>query len=184
MRIKSRMGLLLVLLAVGVLTSALAAGAQGPVGGGQENVRAPAPDTSVLGGIGNPPPAGYSVLYMFTGAANQAAGGRNRATAVHCTNFHASNSVNVRVELYNYFGGTTVWTGYASIASGQSVTFNSQPILAYYSDVILTPAVPHISQGSGRVLVQQHSQVICTAQVLDADVDPPIYVVELDLFKY
>ena len=143
-------------------------------------VEVSSPEVGVAGGIGNPPPAGFTILYMFTGVANETDNGRDESTSINCTNFHPSTTVEVRVEVYNQ-DPTAVYAANQTIASGATRTWSTQSIQAYNDGAIL-PAVPFIFQGSGRCPVKQHSQVICSAQVLDADVDPPIYAVKLPIY--
>jgi hypothetical protein len=159
--------------------------AQGPdPDPGNKDVQAQAaaanPDVSIAAGIGNPPPAGFAVLYMFTGVANETDSGRDEATLVNCTNYHPTASVDVRVEVFNYTAAAP-YAATQAIPGGATRTWSTQSIQAYNDGVILT-AVPYVFQGSGRVLVKQHSQVICNAQVLDADADPPVYAVKLPIY--
>jgi hypothetical protein len=65
------------------------AGSQGEVGGE---------------GLNDPPPAGYSVLYIFGGVANRTTGTARIATSVHCTNY-GSSPVDTRVEMYGFRTG-------------------------------------------------------------------------------
>ena len=85
--------------------------AQGPdVDPSSKDVQAQAeaanPEESIAAGIGNPPPAGFTVLYMFTGVANETDSGRDEATSVNCTNYHPTTSVEVRVEVFNQTAAT------------------------------------------------------------------------------
>ena len=142
-----------------------------------------ATEVSIAAGIGNPPPAGFTVLYMFTGVANETDSGRDESTSINCTNFHPTASVEVRVEIFNQ-DPAAMYAGNQTLSAGHTGTWSTQSIVAYNDGVIL-PAVPFIFQGSGRVLVKQHSQIICSAQVLDADVYPPVDAVKLPIYdKY
>ncbi len=132
-------------------------------------------------GLNAPPLAGYSVLYMFTGVINDPSA--REATAVHCTNFGA-NPVDVRVEVWNTEPGDT-YSRTLTIDPGWTQTFGTQPIIGFpaNNDDILSPAPGGIYQGSGRVLTKQHSNVICTAQVLDPFNDPPVFSSNLYMYR-
>ena len=109
-------------------------------------------------GLADPPPAGLSILYMFTGVANHPISTtRQIATSVHCTNF-----------------------GSAPINSNRTWTFSTQNTAIYREDTILSPGI--LEQGSGRGLADK-SQLICTAQVLDPFTNPLAYISELEMFK-
>ena len=129
-------------------------------------------------GLNDPPPAGYSVLYMFTGLINDASA--REATVVHCTNFGA-NVVDVGVQAWDTHP-TTTYSGTLTLNAGQTGTFATQNIVGFPEDAILGPLPPGIYMGSGRVLTKQHANVICTAQVMDPTNDPPVFVVKLALF--
>lgn len=146
----------------------------------QAQAETTAPGVSITAGIGSPPPVGFTVLYIFTGVANETDSGKDEATSINCTNYHASTAVEVRVEVFGY-DPTVTYAANQIIAAGATRTWSTQSIFAYNDGVILS-AVPYIFQGSGRVLVKQHSQVICSAQVLDADADPPVYAVKLPIY--
>jgi hypothetical protein len=169
-----------------VLALALAVGlvalAQAPANEAKKGLAVPASSDGPLAGIGNPPPADYAVLYMFTGVANEAGSGDDQVTVVHCTNYHPSAAVEVRVQMFPINGNIT-YEATLSLASGYTRTFATRANLAFMYDVLLSPSMPSVFVGSGRVLVRQHRQVICTAQVLDGDADPPTYVVQLDLYR-
>ena len=131
-------------------------------------------------GLANPPPAGFSVLYMFTGAANDtAATGTNRqiATSVHCTNF-GSTSIQATLEIFPQSGGT-LNSNTLTISSNETETWSTQ-FTAVYRETTLGTGI--LEQGSGRVLATS-PQLICTAQVLDPLTDPPAFISELDMFK-
>ena len=129
-------------------------------------------------GLNDPPPVGYSVLYMFTGVINDTSA--REATVVHCTNFGA-NTVDVGVQAWDR-SPTTTYSGTLTLNAGQTGTFATQNIVGFPQDEILGPLPPGIYMGSGRVLTQRHAHVICTAQVMDPTNDPPGFVVKLALF--
>jgi hypothetical protein len=157
------------------LAMAMAVYAQGP---GDER-----PDEGGnVGGLGlaDPPPAGFNVLYTFTGVRNDTTPPVTAATSIHCTN-HDSNPVSVRVEVFN-FNNTATMTGNFTLTPSRTATFSSQFTALYFDDTVLAPASA-IDQGSGRVLVNGSSvKIICTAQVLDPTNDPPNYGVKLTLY--
>jgi hypothetical protein len=170
-----------------VCVTALTAQAQGPEPAAGPDSRdaayaeAAAPDLAIDAGIGSPAPAGFTVLYVFTGVANESDNGNDEATSINCTNYSNSAAVEVRVEVY---GGNPadLYAANQVINPGATRTWSTQSIDAYNDGTIL-PSVDYIFQGSGRILTRQHTQIICNAQVLDANVDPPVYVVELDLYR-
>jgi len=133
-------------------------------------------------GLADPPPAGFTVLYTFTGAKDTQAGGTNSgATTVHCTNAGAAN-VQVRVEISDFDNAPTI-SGTLTIPPSGTRTYSSQNTNLYAEDFTMS-TTDNIDQGSGRVLVNSSSaKVICTAQVLDPIGNPPEYVINLDLFK-
>jgi hypothetical protein len=153
---------------------AVATYAQGPEGEGREG-RAESQDQVGEQGLADPPTTGLSVLVMFTGAANDAA--RNIATSVHCTNFGASD-VQAEMQFFSSNAGD-VFTDSATIDPNRTWTFSTQNTVAYVDDSNL--ATGDLDQGSGRVLVDA-DHLICTAQVLDPNGDPPVFMVKLPLF--
>ena len=167
---------LLLLLPVVVLT--LAANAQGP-----GDPREGEGGTGRGGhGLSDPPPPGFTVLYMFTGARDTQAGGTNSAaTSVHCTNAGAAN-VQVRVEISDFDNAPTI-SGTLTIPPNGTRTYSSQATNLYAEDFTMS-TTDNIDQGSGRILANSSSaRIICTAQVLDPVGNPPAYVVNLDLFR-
>ena len=139
-----------------------------------------APALSINAGIGDPPPAGFTTLYMFTGVANEDADGRDQATSINCTNYHNTTAVEVRVEIYGP-NPANVYVATQVINAGRTATWSTQSIAAF-NDGLILPNVPLLFQGSGRILVRQHNQIICNAVLVDADVDPPVYGVNLTIF--
>ena len=87
----------------------------------------------------------------------------------------------MRVEVYNSTPGAA-YAANQTINPGNTRTWSTQTIEAY-NDGIILPGVPYVFQGSGRILVRQHNQLICSAQVLDGNADPPVYAVELDMYR-
>ena len=132
-------------------------------------------------GVSDPPPPGYFVRYMFTGARDNL--GTSAATSVHCTNF-GSSSVTVMVEISDFDNNPTV-SGSISISPSFTRTFSTANTAVYAEDVTLTnPGTDEIDQGSGRIMVNDSTaKIICTAQVLDPVNNPPEFIVNLDLFR-
>jgi hypothetical protein len=132
-------------------------------------------------GLKDPPPTGFSVLYMFTGVANDnTPPNNNRATVVHCTNF-GSTATTLGIEFFLSTGGGTPNSPYINtLAANQTRTYSTQSTF-FGGEVPLDSGV--IEQGSGRVLFKEHSNVICTAQVLQPGNDiTPTFMVKLPLF--
>jgi hypothetical protein len=160
----------LTLLAVLALTASWGVYAQGEGDGPREG------EVGTFG-LDDPPPAGYSVLYTFTGVANKSSGTQRIATTVMCTNY-GTTTVNVRVEMFSYTGGTT-WFKATNVPPGASRTFSSQSTNIFWDDENL--ATVTINQGSGRVLATGRT-VICTALLVDPDSDQPSFMARLALY--
>jgi hypothetical protein len=178
-KIRLAVTLTLVLALILALVLALAVYAQEPAGDETE-------ETGGIGGQGlnDPPPAGYTVLYMFTGATDtQDRTPNSAATVVHCTNY-GDTAVNVCVEISDW-DNSPVLSCTTSIASNYTKTFFSQSSVAFYGPncIMSTPSTDDINQGSGRIMADSSSaQVICTAQVVDPINNPPRYGVKLALY--
>lgn len=141
--------------------------------------RQPEPNNSNLPagrGPADPPPAGYTVYYLFSGAVSTA----QVATSVHCTN--ASTTVlDVMVELAD-FDNLPVYTSTITMASNTTFTFSTANTGLYSDDVIIDTSGDILNQGSGRVMANSPTaKLLCTAQTLDI-ANPPTYVVNLELF--
>ncbi|MEW5957249.1 MAG: hypothetical protein AB1801_05975 [Chloroflexota bacterium] len=139
-----------------------------------------------LSGLGlvDPPPAGYSVLYMFTGVANDSTDNDQIATAVHCTNF-GSTSTSVIVQLFTSGSGgpPTVFASPADdLAPNETGTYSSQGTI--FTEIPIGAGA--IEQGSGRVLATTPA-LICTAQLLNpSPISPaitPTFISELEMYK-
>ena len=137
------------------------------------------PGAQGIGGAGlaDPPPPGYSVLYMFSGV-RDADPGTTYATVIHCTNY-GQTAANVTVQLFDYDGDQFGVT--KSIPKNYTRTFTTRDTLIYQEDYFFT-LTDDLDQGSGRVLSDKTS-VICTAQVVDAVHSPPAFVVRLPLYN-
>lgn len=141
--------------------------------------RQPEPNNSGLPagrGPADPPPAGYTVYYLFSGAVTTP----QVATTVHCTNA-GSSIIDVMVELAD-FDNLPVYTGTAAMGSNTTFTFSTANTGLYSDDVIIDTAGDVLNQGSGRVMANSPTaKLLCTAQTLDV-ANPPTYVVNLELF--
>ncbi len=129
-------------------------------------------------GLADPPPSGFSVLYMFTGASNDTTTPDTIATSVHCTNFGSANA-QVQVQFFSPGAGST-YSATLTINSNQTRTFSTQPTEIYFEDSNVNAGF--LDQGSGRVLANK-SHLICTAQVLDPTNNQPVYLSELEMFR-
>jgi hypothetical protein len=142
-------------------------------------------DSQGVGGEGltDPPPAGMSVLYTFTGARHETIAGSRVATVVHCTNY-GTQDASVRVEIYEYNDlADRTFSGEDVVDSNHTATFSTQDTLIYDEDVIMTqPIGNNINQGSGRVMSDLRT-VICTAQVVDPAHNLPYFMINLDLYR-
>ncbi len=124
-------------------------------------------------------------IYVFSGVNDDGAkgsGSRTEATAVHCSNFGTTDAL-VEVQFYQ-FDGTTVYTGSTTIDVNRTWTFSSQNTSIYTDDVIVGggSGTDAIAQGFGRVLAA-HTDIICTAQLLDPLNNPPTYITSLTMVK-
>ncbi|MCB9079513.1 MAG: hypothetical protein H6631_18070 [Anaerolineaceae bacterium] len=129
-------------------------------------------------GLADPPSAGLTVQYMFTGVANHpTAATRQIATSVHCTNF-GSGAVQAEIQFFSV-GAVIPSSQAATIASNQTWTFSTQNTAVFREDSILNTGI--LEQGSGRILADD-PQLICTAQILDPIGNPPAFMARLPLF--
>ena len=189
MRVARRYALLITLLLLCGLVLTLVAHAQGP-----EDEEAAEGGVGASGGVGgmtlaDPPPAGYSVLYMFTGAANDSTGDDRITTVVLCTNWGESD-VDVQVQFFNANGDPH--TGEATITAGDTWTyypFGQGPSILFTAgahDTAVGAADFFLSQGSGRV-VATGSRVICKALLVAPDghtagSDQPAFMANLTMY--
>ena len=111
-------------------------------------------------GLANPAPSGLSVLYMFTGVANESAGNSRFATSVHCANL-GPDTVQAEFQFFDH-SATNAYSITRSVAPNQTVTISTQNT-HYREDGFVSAGT--IVQGSGRVLADPPT-LICTAQVL------------------
>jgi hypothetical protein len=146
-------------------------------GEGQGDQREVTSSGSASAGLNGPLPAGYSVLYMFSGVANRTSGTTRIATSVHCTNY-GSSPVDTRVEMYDYNAGN-VWWDQNDIGPGSTRTFSSQTTNIFFDDEDLEAGM--IDQGAGRVLADR-SSLICTVHLVDPDSDQPSFMDKLALY--
>jgi hypothetical protein len=150
----------------------------GPVIQAQEPVEGQNNGTNIGGlGLSDPPPAGLSTLYMFSGVANDDTAPDLIATSVLCTNF-GSASVQVELQLFDQTN-SNVYTTSTTIASNHTWTASSQNT-PFREDVTLNTGF--IEQGSGRVLADQ-AHLICTALLLNPDQDAgTVFMSKLPLY--
>jgi hypothetical protein len=177
---KGRIVVLLLAVVLGLaMTAALVAYAQEPE---TEEPEGNGSGQVVDFGIKDPPPAGYTVLYMFTGARVDPSAQHKAATSVHCANYGTA-SANVLVELFDW-NVSLVMTGTATIPPDEMRTFSSHDTYIYRNEIIIGPNPQFLSidQGSGRVMATQPN-LICTAQVFGPSNITPTYMVNLDLFQ-
>jgi hypothetical protein len=194
------MGLMLVVLAGGVLGAAFSGLAQsggdktyaegeGGLGGRSVAALSTAAEKTSEGAAGETmpvvPAAGLIELYFFSGVSDdgqQGSASRKEATSIHCTNLDPSDSAQVEVQVYQW-NGTDVYTGTTNIGPGRSVTFSTQNTTIYFDDIYLGggSGTPSIYQGHGRVL-SAGKNIICSAQVLDPLNYPTLFVTQLPLY--
>jgi len=166
----------LALLSLLLFASAFVLYAQGSDNEREEGEVRPQDEIGELG-LADPPPSGFSVLYMFTGASNDTTTPDTIATSVHCTNFGPANA-QVQVQFFSPSAGNT-YSATLTIISNQTRTFSTQPTVIYFEDSNVNAGF--LDQGSGRVLANK-SHLICTAQVLDPTNNQPLFMTKLPLF--
>jgi hypothetical protein len=130
-------------------------------------------------GLADPPLSGFSVLYMFTGVANDTDGEDQVATVVHCTNF-GSTATTIGIQFFLSNGNVTGSTFTENLDPNRTNTYATRPTFFGAEQPLNTALIDH---GSGRVMVQGHSQVICTAQLLQPGTITPTFMSELDMYK-
>lgn len=127
-------------------------------------------------GLGDPPAAGTTVLYMFSGAVDNLF---NVATVVHCSNYGPIDS-QVFVEFYDV--DSDVYTATDNIPSSQSRTFSSRSTVLYVDHAVAGLTTDDLNQGAGRVIVpNDNTSIICTAQVIHSTTLTPSFGVQLAL---
>ena len=159
------------------LSAAMGVYAQG--GGEEEKER---DSQGVSGeGLNDPPPAGMSVLYTFTGARYETTTGRQVATVVHCTNYGAEDAT-VAVEIFEWDDlAPARFLGQTVIPSNYTVTFSTQETNIYRDFLMSQATAENINQGSGRVSSDKRT-LICTAQVIDPADYKPYFAIRLPLY--
>ena len=172
MKKKFAVTLSLTLLLLITLLLALVANAQEPISGADgEGV------ISTLG-LADPPSAGLSVQYIFTGVANHpTAATRQIATSIHCTNF-GSTAIQTEIQFFSV-GAVVPYTQTATIVVNRTWTFSTQNTAIFREDSILNTGI--LEQGSGRILAN-NAELICTAQLVDPIGNPPAFMARLPLF--
>lgn len=172
----------LTLLAVLALTATWAVYAQD--GGDRKGEDVDAASGVDSQGLNDPPPAGMTVVYTFSGARTETAAGKQVATVVHCSNY-GTESATTRVEIYDWSSAASAtFSGQISIGSNRTRTFSTANTQIYDEDVVMTQSVANtINQGSGRVMSTRRT-LICTAQVLDPMHAQPYFMINLDLYRH
>jgi hypothetical protein len=181
--------LTLALAAIGMMV-AVVTYAQGPEGEPTTPPEEPGAGEISTFSLNLPPGPGQTVLYMFTGAAdNQNTGNPTIATVVICTNISpvANQLANVEVQIVTR--DSLVSSATKEIFPGQTVTFSTRDTAVYDDSGSTWSAIINlgsrvISQGSGRVLASTSgsTQVICTVKVVDPANNPPRFEARLPLY--
>jgi hypothetical protein len=126
-------------------------------------------------GLTDPPPTGFSVLYMFTGVNNDTTATDAVATTVHCTNFD-TKAISLTLQFFATSGGT-IDSFTDNLAANETGTYSTQG--TFFNETPLNLTL--FEQGSGRVLATT-SKVICTAQLLQPGTITPTFMVKLPMF--
>ncbi len=159
-------------LSLGLMLTLAIAYAQGPTAEPPEEE----PSGEIDGlGLADPPPSGFSVLYMFTGVHNDTSGPNGIATSVHCTNFD-TQATSLILQFFNT-GGGTVTSFTDNLVSNETGTYSTQA--TFFNETPLN--LNTFAQGSGRVLATT-SKLICTAQLVEPGSITPTFMVKLPLF--
>lgn len=174
MKVKLALAITLALAMILALVLALAVSAQEPTAEPQEG----GSGGEISGqGLTDPAPAGFSVLYMFSGVNNDTSSPDAVATAVHCTNFD-TKAISLTLQFFGTLGGS-VSSFTDSLASNETGTYSTSDNTFF----IETPLnLTTFEQGSGRVLATS-SKVICTAQLIEPGAITPTFISELEMFK-
>lgn len=130
---------------------------------------------ATFAGIDQPPPQGFKTVYIFTGVKDNTI---DTATVVHCTSFDDEAST-IQVEFFDF---TSVLRGSFehTLAPGETVTVGSRNTV-FYSE-FSAGVVDNLGQGSARVVSTGPTNIICTAQMVDSDSNPPSFIVPLPGF--
>ncbi|GAB4412393.1 MAG: hypothetical protein Fur0044_06590 [Anaerolineae bacterium] len=173
MKVKLTLALTLALVMLLALVLALGANAQEPT--------AEPLDTESSGeisgqGLTDPVPAGFSMLYMFTGVNNVSGSSQGVATTIHCTNFD-TKAISLTIQLFKN-NGTSATSRTDSLNSNETGTYSTQS--TFFNELPFVFST--IQKGSGRVLATT-SKVICTAQLVEPGSITPTFVSELEMFK-
>jgi len=133
---------------------------------------------AAFGGVEDPAPNGFKVLYLFTGVRSVLGNDGSAATSIHCTSA-ADEPTMVRIQWFDG-GGSALTEHQLQISAGQSATFSSRAT-EFYADNV--GASLNIVMGSARILSDGSTKIICTGQVLDPIGDPPSYIAPLPGFS-
>lgn len=167
---------LILALSLGLILTLAIAYAQGPTAEPAEEE--PRGELNELG-LADPPPAGFSVLYMFTGANNDnnTDGADRVATTVHCTNF-GTQTTSLILQFFTVNGNEVIVPSFSdTLASNETDTYSTQG--TFFNETPLN--LPYFEKGSGRVLATTN-KVICTAQLVEPGTITPTFMVKLPLF--
>jgi hypothetical protein len=135
-----------------------------------------------VSGLAGDPPAGWEVVYMFTGVYNKPVD-PEYATVVHCTNI-GEGTTSIEVEFFKRISGFAADVT-ADVSKNDTQTFSTQTIasMPQAASAGADGTEDGIEHGSGRVLALEGSEIICTVQVLALDSsDAPTDMTKLHLF--
>ena len=164
-----------------ILTLALIGVVAAQIPGGEREPDSPHAPARSPNGLADPPMAGFTPVYIFTGAAdNTNAATKSMATVVHCTNYGITSTI-VLLELSDFDNIPTI-TGTVNISPNETRTFASQHVPYYGLDRTFN-VVDDINQGAGRISVNGPTTIICAAEVVDPNHNPPDFAINLTLYK-
>jgi len=152
----------------------------------------PEADRSEPGGAGvssksisDPPPAGFTVYYLFAGVRDTTPVVPNSAAVcVHCANAGAS-TIQVIVEVADFDADPSAQSDPLTIPPGCTRTFCTQRTQFYAEDYTFDFSTDQLDQGSGRVMANSSgARLMCTVDVVPPTSNPPSYLSSLTLFDH
>jgi hypothetical protein len=120
------------------------------------------------------------LIYLVPGVVNRVPAQQPTATSFHCTNF---GSTVARIQLVIQDPNHVAKANKRfSLAGGHATTVSTQDTTVYVDDIDLN-ILSNVTQGVARIFSSTR-EVACSAQVLDAYNDPPIFAVALHMVRF
>ena len=139
---------------------------------------------SAILGATLPAHATFQVIYDVLGVYDDGAGpGLGSATVMHCSNV-GFNAVNVRVRAIRADGTQAGNVVTVSIPALNSVAFSTHRTNVFLDDDLTSPlATGALRPGRARIFTEVPASIICAAQWLDAQHNPPIFIAPLRMIR-